>query len=60
MIHRLLAIVACPCCHGKLDYNLERQELLCKSDALAYPVRDGVPVLLKSKARAMTVSKTHS
>ncbi|OZI14463.1 hypothetical protein CE195_08530 [Sodalis-like symbiont of Philaenus spumarius] len=60
MDHRLLEIVACPVCNGKLDYNKERQELICKSDALAYPLRDGIPVLLESEARAITLNETNA
>lgn len=60
MDHRLLKIVACPVCNGKLYYNKERQELICKSDALAYPLRDGIPVLLESKARAITLNESNS
>lgn len=59
MDHRLLEIVACPVCNGKLYFNTEKQELICKSDALAYPVRDGIPVLLESEARAMTLDETN-
>ncbi|RLR18363.1 hypothetical protein D8L93_01575 [Sodalis-like symbiont of Bactericera trigonica] len=60
MDHRLLEIVACPVCNGKLYYNKERQELICKSDALAYPLRDSIPVLLESEARAITLDETNS
>lgn len=60
MDHRLLEIVACPVCNGKLYYNKERQELICKSDALAYPLRDGIPVLLESEERAITLDETNS
>lgn len=51
MDHRLLEIVACPVCKGKLYFNKEKHELLCKADALAYPVCDGIPVLLENEAR---------
>ncbi|MBG6247808.1 MULTISPECIES: Trm112 family protein [Symbiopectobacterium] len=51
MDHRLLEIVACPVCNGRLYYNKEKLELICKADALAYPVRDGIPVLLEKEAR---------
>ncbi|MGL9774441.1 MAG: Trm112 family protein [Sodalis sp. (in: enterobacteria)] len=60
MDHHLLEIVACPVCNGKLYYNKERQELICKSDVLAYPLRDGIPVLLESEARAITLDETNS
>lgn len=59
MDYRLLKIVACPVCNGKLDYNKERQELICKSDALAYPLRNGIPVLLENEARTITLDETN-
>ncbi len=49
MDHRLLEIVACPVCNGKLWYNQEKQELICKLDNLAFPLRDGIPVLLETE-----------
>jgi len=59
MDHRLLEIVACPVCHGKLYYNKDQQELICKPDGLAYPVRDGIPVLLETEARSLPLEETH-
>lgn len=53
MDHRLLEIIACPVCNGKLYFNQENQELICKSDALVFPLRDGIPVLLETEARAL-------
>jgi uncharacterized protein YbaR (Trm112 family) len=51
MDHRLLDILVCPICKGTLDYDKGRQELVCKADALAFPIRDGIPVMLESEAR---------
>ena len=59
MDHRLLEIVACPVCHGKLYFNKEQQELVCKADALAYPLNDGIPVLLEVEARSLTPEEIH-
>lgn len=59
MDHRLLEIVACPVCNGKLYYQDAQQELICKADALAYPVRDGIPVLLENEARALSADEIH-
>jgi len=59
MDQRLLEIVACPVCTGKLYFNKESQELVCKVDGLAYPVRDGIPVLLETEARALSADETH-
>lgn len=50
---KLLDIIACPVCKGKLAYNKENDELICKFDRLAYPVRDGIPALLQAEARKM-------
>lgn len=54
MDHRLLEIIACPVCNGKLYYSQDKQELTCKVDSLAYPVREGIPVLLENEARSLT------
>ncbi|MFT6926010.1 MAG: hypothetical protein ACJAZP_001604 [Psychromonas sp.] len=51
---RLLDIIACPLCKGKLSYKKNTNELICKFDHLAYPVIDGIPALLKVKARTIT------
>lgn len=48
---RLLQILVCPVCKGALDYQKEQQELICKTDLLAFPIRDGVPVMLENEAR---------
>ncbi len=57
MDHRLLEIVACPVCHGKLSYNKENLELICKFDHLAYPIRDGISVLLENEARPVSLDE---
>ena len=48
---RLLEILVCPLTHGPLDYDRERGELISRSARLAYPIRDGVPVMLPEEAR---------
>ena len=53
MDKKLLEIIACPVCKGPLEYDKENQELLCKPENLAYPVREGIPVLLESEARSL-------
>jgi uncharacterized protein YbaR (Trm112 family) len=60
MDHRLLEIVACPVCNGKLYLNKENLELVCKADNLAYPVRDGIPVLLENEARPLSIDEKHA
>ena len=51
---RLLAMLVCPLCKGPLEHRRSEagHELLCHADRLAYPVRDGIPVMLVSEARA--------
>ena len=50
---RLLEILVCPLCKGKLQYRKDAAELLCKGDRLAYPVKDGIPVMLEDEARKL-------
>lgn len=57
MDHRLLEIVACPVCKGKVTFDKEKQELICKFDRLAYPIKEGIPVLLESEARKMSMDE---
>ena len=51
---KLLDILACPICKGPLEHvrEGERRELVCHADRLAFPVRDGIPVMLENEARA--------
>lgn len=56
MESHLLDILVCPLCKGPLQYDRPTQELICKADKLAYPVRDGIPVMLESEARVITAS----
>lgn len=48
---RLLEILVCPLCKGPLDFVRDKQELVCKADHLAFPIRDGIPVMLEEEAR---------
>lgn len=54
MDKRLLDILVCPVSKAPLIWNPEKQELICKASRLAYPVRDGVPVMLEDQARPLT------
>ena len=54
MDKKLLKILVCPVSKAPLIYDKERQELVCKESRLAYPIRDGVPVMLESEARRLT------
>jgi len=50
---KLLDIIACPVCKGKLGFKKESNELICKFDRLAYPIVDGIPALLAVHARSI-------
>ncbi|MFT7471865.1 MAG: hypothetical protein ACI8XU_001761 [Kiritimatiellia bacterium] len=54
---KLLTILACPLCKGELQYDRVEKELICLIDALAYPVRDDVPVMLSNEARELTLEE---
>jgi len=47
---KLLDILACPLCKGPLQYSKAQQVLVCRGDRLAYPIRDGIPVMLEDEA----------
>ncbi len=51
---RLLEILVCPVSKAPLQYLKDRQELVCKASRLAYPVRDGIPVMLEEEARQLS------
>ena len=51
---RLLEVLVCPVSRGPLIYDRQRGELISKTARLAYPVRDGVPVMLAEEARALS------
>jgi len=51
---RLLELLVCPVTKGPLDYHRDQQELVSRSARLAYPVRDGIPILLENEARTLT------
>ncbi len=50
---KLLDILVCPICKGALVFLREPQELVCKADRLAYPIKDGIPVMLEEEARKL-------
>ena len=53
MDKKLLEILVCPLCKGPLYYAKAGQELICRADRLAYPIRDGIPVMLEDEARRL-------
>jgi len=54
---KLLSILACPVCKGDLYYDKKAKELICRLDRLAYPVLDGVPVMLSTEARQLSLEE---
>ena len=54
---KLLDILACPLCKGPLKLSADKSELICKNDALAFPVREGIPVMLEGEARTLNVDE---
>ncbi len=53
MDKKLLDILVCPLCKGPLVYDTQAQELICKGDRLAFPIRDDIPVMLEDEARVL-------
>ena len=55
--HRLIDLLVCPLCKGPLtmqrDAQMRQSELVCSADRLAFPIRDGIPVMLESEARTL-------
>jgi uncharacterized protein YbaR (Trm112 family) len=51
---KLLELLVCPVTKGHLDYDRDRLELVSRSARLAYPVRDGIPILLEEEARTLS------
>lgn len=56
MESRLLDILVCPLCKGRLEHDRQQSELICRADHLAFPVRDGIPVMLESEARSLNAA----
>ncbi|MFV0275872.1 MAG: Trm112 family protein [Parahaliea sp.] len=54
---KLLSILVCPVSKAPVTYDRDREELVCKASGLAYPVRDGIPVMLESEARQLTADE---
>ena len=54
---KLLEILVCPLTKGPLEYDRERQELISRAARLAYPIRDGIPIMLADEARQLDESE---
>lgn len=59
MDEKYLDILVCPKCKAPLVLDREKQELQCKESKLAYPIRDGIPIMLVNEARTMTDAECH-
>ena len=54
---KLLDILVCPVSKAPLEWDKEREELICRASGLAYPVRDGIPVMLPEEARELSAEE---
>ena len=54
---KLLEILVCPVTHTRLRYDAEKQELISDAAGLAYPIRDGIPIMLQDEARPLKVTE---
>jgi uncharacterized protein len=57
MDRKLLDILVCPLCKSELIYKKDENELICKADRLAFPIRDGIPVMLEDEARRLSLDE---
>jgi len=54
---KLLSILVCPVTKAPVEYDEKKQELVCRASGLAYPIRDGIPVMLESEARVLSADE---
>ncbi|WP_159879240.1 MULTISPECIES: Trm112 family protein [Aquitalea] len=54
---KFLDILVCPLCKGPLVFDKTRQELICKGDRLAFPIKDGIPMMLETEARELAAEE---
>ena len=54
---KLLEVLACPVCKGKLVLSEDNTQLICRFDRLAFDIKDGIPVLIESKATALSLDE---
>ncbi|MEX2474843.1 Trm112 family protein [Marinobacter sp.] len=57
MDKKLVAMLACPVCKGDLTLNQEKTELVCYQDAMAFAIREGIPVMLATEARTLSTDE---
>jgi uncharacterized protein YbaR (Trm112 family) len=54
---KLLSILVCPVSKAPLEYDKAKQELVCRASGLAYPINEGIPVMLESEARQLSADE---
>ncbi len=59
MNKKLLEVIICPRCHGKLDLDKEKSNLICRFDRLSYKINEGLPVLLIDQAQSLTQAQVN-
>ena len=57
MDKNVLEILVCPLCKSDLIYKKQEKELICKADRMAFPIRDGIPVMLEQEARLVSLEE---
>ncbi|MGB1289540.1 MAG: Trm112 family protein [Porticoccaceae bacterium] len=57
MDKKLLSILVCPVTKAPLEFDATTNELVCRASGLAYPIRDGIPVMLEAEARQLDADK---
>lgn len=57
MDKNLLDILVCPLCKSSLIYDKQQKELICKADRMAFPIREGIPIMLEQEARLLTLEE---
>lgn len=60
MDRRLLALLVCPLCKGSLVYDKPKQYLVCKADKLAFPIEEGIPMMLDTAAKSLTLEEVEA
>ena len=50
---KLLAMLVCPICKAKLEYDQDKLELICRNDKMAFPIKDDIPIMLEEEARIL-------
>lgn len=60
MDKKLLDILVCPVSKAPLTYDRKKEELVCRASRLAYPIRDGIPILLEDEARQLSLEEVEA